>query len=433
MGKFVKMITLSMVTAVVVAGCSGESKTDSKGTVLEPDPSGPVEINLVTPEASITPEYLEQLRKKFPNYTINHINQSAKGQSIVDLITTGVPVDILGRAGAGFYTDLIDTKLEFDMTPYVKEYGINLNEFEPQIMNYIRTISNGGLYGVPGGTAINHMLFYNKSLFDKFGVSYPKDGMTWEQAMDLAARMTRTDSGVNYYGFTGHLGVMTNWNQFGLSLVDPKTNKPTINTDQRWKSYFQIVYGNNVLNEAYRRDNRAFSGSTARLTEGRTAMVLFNANIALATKELQEDIVNWDMVALPTFKDAPKTGSPMNSSIFALTKQTRHKRASMEVIKYLVSDENMLPLTKMGYLVPKITDTIVKSFATEAKPANKNWKGIMYNQYASHPLPSKSSSEISAIHTKYIEAIVKGQYDMNTALRMAEEEALKVIEKNANQ
>lgn len=433
MKKFVTLLAASLATAVLAAGCSSSGGTtpDQGEKPVEPEPSGPVEINLVTPDATVTPEYLEELRKKFPKYTITHIDQSKKGQNIADLITTGVPIDIIGRAGSGFNTDVIDMKLEYDMSAEIKQAGINLNEFEPQIINYIRSISNNGMYGIPGGSAINHVIFYNKTLFDKFGVPYVKDGMTWTEAMDTAAKLTRTDSGTNYYGFTGHLGVMTTWNQLGLSLVDPKTNKPTINTDEGWKSYFQIVYGNNVLNEAYRRDNRAFSGSTARLVEGRTAMVLFNAGSALVTKEMQDGTISWDMVALPTFKEAPKTGSPMNSTIWGLTKQTRNKKAAMEVISYLVSDENLLPLAKKGYLVPKITEPFIKNFATEAKPADKNWKAITYNQYGAFPSASKSNSEISAILTKYIEAFVKGQYDMNTALRMAEEEAQKVIEKNA--
>ncbi|TMV48734.1 extracellular solute-binding protein [Paenibacillus mesophilus] len=432
MKRKLQLVVASLTVASLLAACSSSNKPESNATAkpAEPESNEPVEINLVTPDATITADYLAALQKKFPKYKINHIDQSQKGKTIEDLITTGVPIDIVGRAGTGFYNDVVNMKLELDMSSYIKEYKINLNDFEPQLINYIRSISNGGMYGIPGGSAINHLLFYNKSLFDKFGVSYLKDGMTWNEVMDVSAKLTRSDSGINYYGFTGHLGVMTSWNQLGVSLVDPKTNKPTINTDERWKSYFQTVYGNTTLNEAYRRDNRAFSGSTARLVEGRTAILLFNAGIALVTKELQEETINWDMVSLPSFKEAPNTGSPMNSTIWGLTKQTRNKKAAMEVIAYLVSDENLLPLAKKGFLVPKITEPYIKNFGVEAKPAGKNWKAVIHNKYAPFPATNKSNSQIEAIHVKYIEGMIKGQYDMNTALRMAEEEAQKVIDTN---
>jgi multiple sugar transport system substrate-binding protein len=38
--------------------------------------------------------------------------------------------------------------------------------------------------------------YYNKGIFDKFGVAYPKDGMTRDDATDLARKLTRSDGGV---------------------------------------------------------------------------------------------------------------------------------------------------------------------------------------------------------------------------------------------
>jgi multiple sugar transport system substrate-binding protein len=428
--------------AGLAAGCSSSSKVTAPNTPAPaenppstqtpppppPQLSGPIEINLVTPDSTITPEYLEKLSKKFPNYKITHINQSSKGNSINELLTVGTPIDIVGRAGGGFVDDVILTKLEVDMTNFIKEYKINLADFEPRLINYIKSISNGGMYGIPGGYAINHVLFMNKSIFDQFGVPYLKDGMMWSEVMDVAAKLTRNEGGKQIYGFTGHTGVMTQWNQLGVPLIDLKTNKPTINTDERWRSYFQLVYSNETLNQAYRQNNVAFSGSTSRLVNGSTAILLFNAGIALTSKELREETINWDMVSLPSFPEQPNQGSPMNSTIWALTKQTRNQKAAMEVLAYLLSEENMLENSRIGFLTPMITETVVSNFAKDAKPANKNWKAIVYNKYAPVPDKHPTETQVSAIYTKYIEQIVKGTIDMNTAMRQAEEEALKVIE-----
>ncbi|MDF2717247.1 MAG: extracellular solute-binding protein family 1 [Paenibacillus sp.] len=437
MKKGLLYLTASIGMAGLVAGCSSGSTSSTGSTDVkapaETAPAGPVEINLVTPDATVTKQFMEELSKKFPNYTIKHIDQSAKGSTVEDLLTIGTQIDIIGRAGTGFENDVIKTKLEFDMTALIKENKINLADYEPQLISYIKSISNGGMYGIPGGSAINHVLFMNKSIFDQFGVPYLKDGMMWTEVMDIAAKLTRSDGGKQYYGFTGHTGVMTSTNQLGIPLVDKATNKPAINKDERWRSYFQIVYGNQVLNDAYRQNNRAFSGSTSRLVDGSTAILLFNAGISLVTKELQEEKINWDMVALPSFKEAPNTGSPMNSTIWGLTKQTRNKKAAMEVLRFLVSSENLTHVSKKGYLTPMITDEVVKNFAVEAKPANKNWKAIVYNKYAAFGDKHPGDSEIAAIHTKYIEQIVKGTTDMNTAMRQGEEEALKVVEKYAKQ
>lgn len=34
-------------------------------------------------------------------------------------------------------------------------------------------------------------LYYNKDLFDKFGVSYPKDGMTWDEVLELNRQLDK--------------------------------------------------------------------------------------------------------------------------------------------------------------------------------------------------------------------------------------------------
>lgn len=42
-------------------------------------------------------------------------------------------------------------------------------------IDFLRRNSNGAILGVAG-------LYYNKEIFDKFGVGYPKDRMTWPEA-----------------------------------------------------------------------------------------------------------------------------------------------------------------------------------------------------------------------------------------------------------
>lgn len=440
---------LAVVMLMMLAACGTDTKDSGSGTndpapttstdgqqtpppATTPPPApakpkDPVAINIVTPDATTTPEFIEALNARFPDYTIVHYNQDAKTTTIPELIAGGTPIDIIGRAAGGFGNEVISHDLQFDMSDMIKKYNIKLEDFEPQLVNYVRSISNGGMYGIPGGSAINHVLFYNKTLFDKFGIDYPVDGMTWTEAMDLAVRMTRVDDDKQIYGFTGHTGIMLNWNQLGLSVADPVTNKPTIGTDDRWKSYFQIIFGNPTLNEAYKSNGRAFSGGTARLVGGDSAMVLFNASIAIVNASLQNEEIDWDMVALPTFAEAPRTGSPMNSTIWGLTSVTRDRDAAMDVISYLVSDENLGSFAKKGYLVPNVSEKVTSVFATEATPANKNWGAITYNQFAPFSVKAPYDTNVRLVYEKVLEQIVKGELDMNTAFRMAEEEGQQII------
>lgn len=393
----------------------------------KPERKDPVDLTIVTPDATFTEEYVARLNEIFPLYNITHYNQDKAGSKITELLTVGTPIDIIGRASGGFAAEVMDNQLQYDMSEYIKQYNIDLTEFEPQLVNFIRTISDGGMYGLPGGAAINLIIFYNKDVFDRFGVDYPTDGMTWPEFMDLAARMTRHEDGQQVYGFTGNTAVMLNWNQLGIGVADSATNKPTINTNERWRTLFQTLFGNTTLNTAYQSGGRKFTGGLTRLINGDTAMFMFNANTAVINEALQTEQIEWDMIALPTFPEARNAGSPMNSTIFGMTSITRDREAAMDVIHYLVSDENLGAFSKRGYLVAKQTDAIINSFASEAKPADKNWNAIIYNEFASFPDRPTYASHVLPVYTEHLEYIVSGEMDMNTAFREIEEKAQQII------
>jgi len=62
---------------------------------------------------------------------------------------------------------------------------------------------DGTLYGLPFRKD-NNLIFYNKDLFDKAGVEYPQDGMTFEEYLDLAREMTSGEGAEKVYGTHVH-------------------------------------------------------------------------------------------------------------------------------------------------------------------------------------------------------------------------------------
>jgi multiple sugar transport system substrate-binding protein len=55
------------------------------------------------------------------------------------------------------------------------------------------------LYALP--FSMNYgMTIYNKDIFDKFGIPYPKDMMTWNEMLDLGKKLTKLEQGVQYVG-----------------------------------------------------------------------------------------------------------------------------------------------------------------------------------------------------------------------------------------
>ena len=68
----------------------------------------------------------------------------------------------------------------------VKESGIDMAPYQGSDEG-IRI--GDQLYGLPFRNDY-YVLYYNKTLFDKAGVEYPKHDMTWDEYRELAKKMT---------------------------------------------------------------------------------------------------------------------------------------------------------------------------------------------------------------------------------------------------
>jgi multiple sugar transport system substrate-binding protein len=67
-------------------------------------------------------------------------------------------------------------------------------------------------------------LHYNKDIFDKFAVPYPKNNPRWEEVIEIGKKLTRTEGTVNYLGLkTAIINRVTA--QMNLSYINPVTNK----------------------------------------------------------------------------------------------------------------------------------------------------------------------------------------------------------------
>ncbi|MDF2717140.1 MAG: hypothetical protein K0R28_4065 [Paenibacillus sp.] len=102
--------------------------------------------------------------------------------------------------------------------------------------------------------------------------------------------------------------------------------------------------------------------------------------------------------------------------------------AAMEVMKYLVSDEFMLSMSKSGRMMAVQTDPIMKALGSESAFKNKNWKAAYVNKFA--PLAPNAAyvNQVNAIYSKYTVSVMNGIMDMNTAFRTMEEESVKAIQ-----
>ncbi|GAA4836204.1 hypothetical protein GCM10023310_12140 [Paenibacillus vulneris] len=423
---------------IMMAGClvltswlAGCFNNQPAGKPAEPsvDLSQPAELvfysNSGDTVESFDDRFGNAIRKKFPQYKITYL-QKTKGQTLDELMAANAPIDIYWESVGQFVSGLIKYKLEYDMTPLIQKNNVDLSRFEPTTIEAMKAISNGGMYGLPVSNN-NMALFYNKDIFDRFGVPYPKDGMTWDDVVELNKKLTRTDNGKAYLGFGMSNIHYFRLNSFSIPYVDPKTEKATI-TDPRWKT----IYESAILRPAQLEGFQASIESRNLLPEADT-MFWKDQTVAMYGYQsylfVQKDLsnLNWDMVSYPTFKELPGVGSQSYPTYFSITNTSKYKEQAMEVIKYLISVEFQTELSKKG-IMTVLTDKNVQSVFGQAGYAkDKNLKSVFFNQFA--PISPKTlyDAEAEKGFRAPLIPLAQGKKDINTAFREIEESVAKTI------
>ncbi|MDF2649260.1 MAG: extracellular solute-binding protein family 1 [Paenibacillus sp.] len=431
------LILIMIVT--VLSACSGGSGGESTpkpdqttGAATPQKPKEPVEIvfysNNGDPTESFDLRFGDLLRKKFPDYTIKYI-QKGTGTNLPDLIAAGTRFDIFFQTIGNFEDAAFGSEIQYDMTDLVKKHNVDLSSIEPTLVDAIKQVSGGKMYALPIYNN-NLVMYYNKSLFDKFGVPHPKDGMTWDQVADISKKLTRNDGGTQYIGFAHSPTHSVRMMQLSVPSTDIKTGAPTINTDARWKRFFQTIFLNPVQ-EAGVQDMMKATNKIPDLTEfvksKNIAMINYVSSLATVW-EAQFKTMDWDFVSMPTFTDLPGVGSSSYPSYWGITKMAANKDAAMEVLNYMISNEFQTELARLGTMPVLKDKAIQKELGKNTAFKDKNWGAIFYNNFAPIPAQAPKEAVIAGIYASYGTKAQIGALDLNTALRQAEEDAKKKIE-----
>ncbi|MEF3304668.1 ABC transporter substrate-binding protein, partial [Paenibacillus sp. GYB003] len=242
------MLPLLSSLSLAVAACGGGRGGGGAGTgtgaePAETKPKEPVTLNFLYNGYSkeLLGELQAKVEQKLPGVKLNMILEGGQGNTIEDIVAKGTELDLVGFPIGGIFK-VIDLRLATDLLPLAQKHKFDLNRLSPGVLDSAKSYSDKGeLLMMPYELNVN-VLIYNKNLFNKFGVPYPKDGMTWDDVFELAKKLTRQEGGVKYRGFQYNAINMVYKNQLALPFVDPKTMKAAVNTDE-WKKWLEVMSG----------------------------------------------------------------------------------------------------------------------------------------------------------------------------------------------
>lgn len=209
-------------------------------------------------------------------------------------------------------------------------------------------------------------VYYNKTLFTKYGVPYPKPGWTWTDLIQTASAMTRDARGarvqatesegapaqVAVHGLSVEPSIIRLapfvWSNGGrlfdddvnptrFTLDDPKAREALRNLIDLRLAYGVVPSDEEV--EAEDEESRFLNGRLAMLMSSRRPTTTFRASARF----------DWDVAPLPTYGTA---AGILHSDAYCMTKGGRNKDAAWKFLEFANSAKGQEIITATGRTVP---------------------------------------------------------------------------------
>ncbi|RKN80702.1 ABC transporter substrate-binding protein [Paenibacillus ginsengarvi] len=425
-----KIVWVLAAAAIIASGCGSSPAKDGKtADSAEPKISTePVTLKIYN-YGALTPDIIDRLfiqpvKQKYPHITLQVVERTA--MPIENLAIGGNEVDIITGWGS-LLDQFANFKLLADMNPYIQKNKVDLGRFEKSNLDGVRlqsdTIAKGGLFALPFGYNY-YATFYNKNIFDKFGVAYPPDGMTWEAAIEIGKKLTRTEGGVQYKGLDPE-GIEKVGNSLSIPYVDPVTLKAAVNTDG-WRKVFELTKRiNDIPGNAFQITSHG--GTVNRFVKDRNVAMLAAPEVLNSMANVDFD---WDIAEYPSFPEKPHTSGMVQTFVLQIASNSKHPEQAMQVIQVATSDEMQTLLARSGIMMSAMqNEAINKTFgADNPLLKNKHIEGVLKTKPAAYVVQTRFTQARGILETKYKD-YAAGNKDVNTALREANEEIDAYIEK----
>lgn len=346
-------------------GCSKSGDSPGGlGKAWGPDEQGSVKV-MYYDELSFFSQYGNLFYSKYPNINVEVISiSSIYSNPAADyrkeyrkLIEKEQPDVIITDLST--FDKLAADGMLLELDPLINKNDFKEEDIYPGLLQSLRDRTGGKLYAI-GPRFSSQAIYYNKDLFQKHGVPFPTDGMTWSNVLELAKRFPTDGSPEErIYGLYRPSGMdnafylaLSMGETHGLSYINGAEKKVTIQTDS-WKPIMQeaidgIISG--VINKP-KADPQAMPTTYEDYLKqnlfatGRAAMSVdysYNMLILSQFKNMVKDvqIPNWDLVTPPIDPNTPDSTSSISwNELFGINAKSSNSRAAWELVKYLNSDD----------------------------------------------------------------------------------------------
>lgn len=329
-----------LICILVLCGCH---KQDSRTTVQFASWGSKSEIDILKP-------LLSEFEKENPDIKVDfmHIPQNYF-QKIHLLFASNTAPDVI------FINNLY--------LPIYANAGLleELNtddNFYPQSLNALSW--QGKLYAIPRDVS-NLVIYYNKDMFLKKHIPFPKQNWTFDDFLQTSKKLTDKNTfGISFEEdplfYLPYL--MSNGGGFLPEEINKAESQEAINFYADLRNKYHTA----------QKKNESASATMAQLfLQERIGMYL--SGRWMVPKLREEASFDWDIAQFP--KGTKGSIVQLDASGWAISKSSKHKAEALKLINYLSDEKSIEKFTQSGLIVPARKDVAnSQSFLNGQKPKN---------------------------------------------------------------
>ncbi|SDW29405.1 multiple sugar transport system substrate-binding protein [Amycolatopsis xylanica] len=383
-------VALAATLAACSSGTTPAGNQDSIDAALKA--GGTITYWSWTPSAK---DQVAAFEKEYPNVKVNYVNAGTNKEEYTKL-QNAIKAGSGGPDVAQIEYYALPQFALTDALVNLDQYGFGAFEKDYSASTWSSIRVNNGTYGLPQDSG-PMALFYNKEVFDKYGIAVPK---TWDEYVDAAKKLHTADPAKYITADTGDPG-------FALSMIWQAGGRP-FTTDGRnvkinladagakkWTATWSKLLEGKLLAPVKEWSDDWFrslgDGTVASLVTGAWMPSNFMSSVPGGAGK-------WAVAPMPTYDGQPVTAEN-GGSTQSVVKQSANPALAAAFVRWLnhgngvkpFIDGGGFPATTADLSSPAFTDEAVPYFGgqkinqvlTEAsKTVAKGWSYLPYQTYA---------------------------------------------------
>ncbi|MCU6709434.1 extracellular solute-binding protein [Paenibacillus sp. J5C_2022] len=288
-------------------------------------------------------------------------------EEMKNLMTGNNPVDVV-VIDYGMLRRFTQDNLLQPLDPLIQKDKFDLTDYVDTVIEGIKQAGDNQIFALTP-TFTSSALYYNKKIFADNNIEPPQDKMQWADILNLARQVSSGEGEDRTFGFSfnrwsndGFSSVMSYSESLQLKMWDDKGEKMLVNTDgwaDAWdtvyklyqedivpdEEFMQIMYNKMASSDgSYTYD--PFGGDL--FLKGKVAMTidgyyyineLRRANDN-ADKIENFEMVDWDVVTVPTHSSAPDIGGNIYlSQLMGINTKSPNPEGAWDFIKFSNSED----------------------------------------------------------------------------------------------